>query len=705
MPNIQMQFVRRASEFAAFRNLMWLTAIIFLIGGANLKTSAQVNYRAQTIQNSQASCGDGWDERFAAGGANGAVLATAVDAAGNLYIGGEFTQVGNVAANHVAKWNGAYWSALGAGADDYVGAIAVFGGDVYVGGEFKTAGGAAASHIAKWNGFAWSALGGGTNENVAALAVSNGDLYAGGYFTTAGGAAANYIAKWNGTGWSPLGSGTESVVNALAVSGNDVYAGGFFTAAGGASANHVARWNGTNWSPLGAGTDGDVYALAASGNNIYVGGDFSKAGDVNDTIHVAGWDGAAWSALGKGTNNTVLAIAVSGGNVYASGFFTAAGAVAANRISRWNGAAWSALDAGTNGAVVALAARGGDVYAGGYFSSAGCRASQKIARYFSQSFAGASGGDWHTAANWTNGNLPAADSGVNISAADATISIADATIRDLRVDEGRTLTVAANRTLTVSGNLDLLGNIAGAGTLVVTDCSPSAITRAANAGYIRLALTRCVNYSGAFDFPVGTANGYSPVLLSNIIGAGSFTVKPNEGAYAGAANGLAANRLRRFWNLTNGGITSAGVKFTYLANDVNGTEAVYGLFRINNGAAENVAATINTTNHTATAANVSNFSPWTLAEFSPPAASLSIQGRVLTAAGGGVGNAVVVMTGADGASRYRYAMTNPFGYYRFADVAAGASHTFSVRHKQFTFEPRTVSLTQDAVDFNFTANP
>src|SRR5439155_20817921 len=39
-------------------------------------------------------------------GADGWVHAAAVDGSGNLYIGGQFTLVGDVIANHVAKWNG-----------------------------------------------------------------------------------------------------------------------------------------------------------------------------------------------------------------------------------------------------------------------------------------------------------------------------------------------------------------------------------------------------------------------------------------------------------------------------------------------------------------------------------------------------------------------------------------------------------------------
>jgi hypothetical protein len=41
---------------------------------------------------------------------NGSVNATAVDASGNLYIGGSFTIAGNVIATNAAKWHGRNWA-------------------------------------------------------------------------------------------------------------------------------------------------------------------------------------------------------------------------------------------------------------------------------------------------------------------------------------------------------------------------------------------------------------------------------------------------------------------------------------------------------------------------------------------------------------------------------------------------------------------
>src|ERR1035438_8841136 len=108
-------------------------------------------------------------------GANYIVHAIEVDGSGNLYVGGEFTWIGTVPANYIAKWDGTTWSALGSG----------------MGG-----------------------LGGSTV--VQALAVSGTNLYVGGWFTTAGGVTVNGIAKWDGNAWSALGSGMDGVAGALA---------------------------------------------------------------------------------------------------------------------------------------------------------------------------------------------------------------------------------------------------------------------------------------------------------------------------------------------------------------------------------------------------------------------------------------------------------------------------------------------------------
>jgi hypothetical protein len=280
-----------------------------------------------------------WSSMGGIPGADRLVYAAVVDDAGNLYIGGTFNITGNVIANHIAKWDGSTWSALGSGISGQVSALAVSGSDLYAAGTFTTAGGNAANNIARWDGSSWSALGSGTSGGVAwepgvsALAVSGSDVYAGGSFTTAGGQGASNIAKWDGSSWSALGSGISGDVYALAVLGGDLYAGGYFTTAGGNAAANIAKWDGSSWSALGWGMSGGYYdwrpwvtALAVSGSDLYAGGSFKTAGG-SEANYIAKWDGSSLRALGSGITGDdgwytpvhVAAIAVSGSDLYAGG--------------------------------------------------------------------------------------------------------------------------------------------------------------------------------------------------------------------------------------------------------------------------------------------------------------------------------------------------------------------------------------------------
>jgi uncharacterized repeat protein (TIGR03803 family) len=316
-------------------------------------------------------------------GMNDSVLALAVSGT-NLYAGGQFTTVGGVAANYIAKWDGNRWLALGSGMISIVYALAVSGSNLYAGGLFQTAGGVSANYIAKWDGHSWSALGSGVaggSSFVHALAVSGTNLYVGGDFTTAGGTPATNIAKWNGSSWSALGAGMNGRVYALAVLGNDLYAGGTFTTAGGNAANYIAKWDGTNWTALGSGMNGWVYPLAASGSDVYAGGFFTTAGG-NQASYVAKWNGNSWSAVGSGVFDSVYVLAVSGSDLYAGGYFTTAGGAPANRIAKWDGSSWTALGSGMNDWVFALAVSGNDLYAGGKFTTAGGKPYGHIARAY-----------------------------------------------------------------------------------------------------------------------------------------------------------------------------------------------------------------------------------------------------------------------------------------------------------------------------------
>jgi len=87
----------------------------------------------------------------------------------------------------------------------------------------------------------------------------------------------------------------------------------------------------------------------------------------------------------------------------------------------------------------------------------------------------------------------------------------------------------------------------------------------------------------------------------------------------------------------------------------------------------------------------------------PSAAGVSVSGRVSTTEGNGLTNAIVTLTGPDGAGRT--AITGPFGYFRFDDVAAGENYVIAVRSKRYNFEPRVFSVTDEITGLDFTPLP
>jgi hypothetical protein len=94
---------------------------------------------------------------------------------------------------------------------------------------------------------------------------------------------------------------------------------------------------------------------------------------------------------------------------------------------------------------------------------------------------------------------------------------------------------------------------------------------------------------------------------------------------------------------------------------------------------------------------------WTQ-QFVPTAALVQVGGRVTTANGNGLRNAYLTLIEANGA-RWN-AITGPFGYYRFDDIAVGQTVIITISSKRFTFtEPARVLNVMDALDnVDFIAN-
>ncbi|MBS1797330.1 MAG: carboxypeptidase regulatory-like domain-containing protein, partial [Acidobacteria bacterium] len=89
------------------------------------------------------------------------------------------------------------------------------------------------------------------------------------------------------------------------------------------------------------------------------------------------------------------------------------------------------------------------------------------------------------------------------------------------------------------------------------------------------------------------------------------------------------------------------------------------------------------------------------APLAPTAASVSIGGRVLTAEGAGLRNAVVYLTKANGETVST--RTTTFGYYRFDELTVGQTVVIEVNSKRYQFTPQVITVADNAADIDFIA--
>jgi hypothetical protein len=267
------------------------------------------------------------------------VRTLAFDAAGALYVGGDFTNLGSTDGDYIVKITNPTGivvsvSSLGTGlAGGVCYTLAIDNnGHVWTGGSFTSAGGVANTlRVARWNGTAWSALSTGLNGIVRTIAFNAwGVPWIGGDFTNATGTYGNYLCYW----WNQFYRvGTVELtarVRALEyVKGVGMYVGGDqATLMGGVTnCNYIALWNNTAWKPLSNGTNGIVFGMANDPNQgLYVGGAFTAAGGITLLDKMAIWKAGAWGVidadLPTGGGNFIIPMVTRGGTLYLGGLYT-----------------------------------------------------------------------------------------------------------------------------------------------------------------------------------------------------------------------------------------------------------------------------------------------------------------------------------------------------------------------------------------------
>jgi CSLREA domain-containing protein len=181
-----------------------------------------------------------------------------------------------------------------------------------------------------------------------------------------------------------------------------------------------------------------------------------------------------------------------------------------------------------------------------------------------------------------------------------------------RIEVARTSSgsVTLGNDLTVGTNLILTDGIVNMGTFTLTAGGTVSQTN----GYVIGNVLRDFPGAGSFTFPVGTADGYSPVGANVTTGSfpQSFTVKAVPGKHPNISG---TNALQRYWTIAGAGSLAADLTFNYLAGDVVGTESNYKIFRYNGRFTTATPDVLNTASHFATKNNAGPLSAdWTLAE-------------------------------------------------------------------------------------------
>ena len=310
---------------------------------------------------------------------------------GDLIACGFFTQIGGIAANYIARWDGGNWNPMGSGLNGRAHSLLVKNDSLYVTGYFTIAGGRSAKHIACWDGSNWSTLGSGFNSNTYGIIEHENELVVGGEFTQADGDTALGIARWSGSQWSPLGTGINGTmdgypayIHGMTHFQNKLIVGGNFLRTGSTNTNGVAQWNGTSWDSLGAGFNmNGALGFCEYENTLVAGGSFDSSGN-RALGNIASWNGTKWLPLGYngGFSGYVHTLKVIQNDLYIAGGFVTSNAAPIdtfNHIAKFDGTSWSSLGKGVNNDAEPIILYADHLLVGGNFISAGDTTAKKMA--------------------------------------------------------------------------------------------------------------------------------------------------------------------------------------------------------------------------------------------------------------------------------------------------------------------------------------
>ena len=362
----------------------------------------------------------------------------------NIYIGGQFTNIGGVSRRYLAKVNasGVVDPTWNPDPSARIWRVTVDGSYVYAGGDFRTIDGISQGFLARINADGsldqtWTPK---PNYTVVSIVVEGTDVYVGGNFRTISGVTRNRIARISTSGvidptFNPNANGVT--LWSIAIDGNDIYVAGDFTTIGGATRNSAAKLNKANgaldptWNPnanqritslvsldsyiyvagrftsiRGASqkylaklnkTNGEaiptwgpnpaaaVWSLSTDNKNLYSGGYFGQfGGKPRSNLAKFNPDGSLDEDWDPAPNATIRTLKINDGNLYIGGAFTAIGGHNINRLAKvslTDGTTDSNWNPTLDNAIYAIAIDDNHVYAGGQFTNAGNQYIRRLARF------------------------------------------------------------------------------------------------------------------------------------------------------------------------------------------------------------------------------------------------------------------------------------------------------------------------------------
>jgi uncharacterized delta-60 repeat protein len=379
------------------------------------------------------------DTAFNSPGINGSVFSLALQTNGQILAGGNFSAVGTVAKNNIARLNpdgtldANFLSGLSGANGPVLALVCQTDGQILAAGSFSAINGVNRNYISRLNtdGSLDSTFnpGLGADNTIDALAETfvGGvrKIYVGGAFGSISSSYSPGFARLNNDGTSDTsfatGTGADGQVYAIAAyPTNSIYAGkviigGTFTHFNGSAINRIARLNvdgspDTNFNAhIGFGvTNGAVRAiLIQPDGRLLVGGGFTNFnGSALNYITRLNADGTTDTNFNAGTSDSVESIALQADNrILLAGQFTQANGVTRQHITRLmpNGSTDPTINFGdgANGDVdtVAVQPADGNILIGGSFSQYDDQPNANIARIYGGSITG-SGSFSFTSANY-----------------------------------------------------------------------------------------------------------------------------------------------------------------------------------------------------------------------------------------------------------------------------------------------------------------